>query len=66
VLSGLLGYGLLLYFLWGYLMDERMPVAVAGLVAILAIFPIGTACGYLQLYWRQSDFSDLHTAYSPG
>lgn len=42
---GLLGYAVLLYLLWGYLTDERMPVAVAALVAILAVFPIGTAVG---------------------
>jgi len=44
-LVGLVGYGVLLYLLWGYLRDERMPVAVAALVAILAVFPVATAVG---------------------
>ena len=44
-LVGLAGYLLLLRWLWGYVQDERMPVAVAGLVALLAVFPMGTAVG---------------------
>lgn len=44
-LIGLIGYGVLLYWLWGYVQDERMPVAVAGLTASLAVFPFGTAVG---------------------
>jgi hypothetical protein len=44
-LVGLTGYLLLLRWLWGYVQDERMPVAVAGLVALLAVFPMGTAVG---------------------
>jgi O-antigen ligase len=44
-LIGLIGYGVLLYWLWGYVQDERMPVAVAGLTALLAVFPLGTAVG---------------------
>ena len=42
---GLIGYGLLLKVLWGYMQDERMHVAVAGLVALLAVFPLNTAVG---------------------
>jgi O-antigen ligase len=42
---GLIGYGLLLRWLWGYVQDERMHVAVAGLTALLAVFPLGTAVG---------------------
>jgi O-antigen ligase len=63
---GLLGYGLLLCFLWGYLMDERMPVAVAGLVGDPRNISHWNGRRYLQLYWRQFDFSDLHTAYCAG
>ena len=44
-LVGLIGYGLLLRWLWGYAQDERMHVAVAGLTALLAVFPLGTAVG---------------------
>lgn len=44
-LVGLIGYGLLLRWLWGYVKDERMHVAVAGLTALLAVFPLGTAVG---------------------
>ena len=44
-LVGLIGYGLLLRWLWGYVQDERMHVAVAGLAALLAVFPLGTAVG---------------------
>jgi O-antigen ligase len=44
-LVGLIGYGLLLRWLWGYVQDERMHVAVAGLTALLAVFPLGTAVG---------------------
>ncbi|MGI9299268.1 MAG: O-antigen ligase family protein [Luminiphilus sp.] len=44
-LVGLAGYLLLLRWLWGYVQDDRMPVAVAGLVALLAVFPVGTAVG---------------------
>ena len=44
-LIGLIGYGVLLYWLWGYVQDDRMPVAVAGLTALLAVFPLGTAVG---------------------
>ena len=44
-LIGLIGYGLLLHWLWGYVKDERMPVAVAGLTSLLAVFPLGTAVG---------------------
>ena len=44
-LVGLIGYGLLLRWLWGYVQDERMHVAVAGLTALLAVFPVGTAVG---------------------
>ena len=44
-LVGLTGYGLLLRWLWGYVKDERMHVAVAGLTALLAVFPLGTAVG---------------------
>jgi len=44
-LIGLIGYGVLLYWIWGYVQDERMPVAVAGLTALLAVFPLGTAVG---------------------
>ena len=44
-LVGLVGYGLLLRWLWGYVQDERMHVAVAGLTALLAVFPLGTAVG---------------------
>ena len=44
-LVGLIGYGLLLRWLWGYVQDDRMHVAVAGLTALLAIFPLGTAVG---------------------
>ena len=32
-LVGLIGYGVLLRRLWGYVQDERMHVAVAGLTA---------------------------------
>ena len=42
---GLMGYALLLKYLWGYMQDERIHVAVAGLVALLAVFPLGTAVG---------------------
>ena len=42
---GLMGYLLLLKYLWGYMQDERIHVAVAGLVALLAVFPLGTAVG---------------------
>jgi len=44
-LIGLIGYGLLLSWLWSYVQDERMHVAVAGLTALLAVFPLGTAVG---------------------
>jgi hypothetical protein len=44
-LVGLIGYGLLLRWLWGYVQDKRMHVAVAGLTALLAVFPLGTAVG---------------------
>ncbi len=44
-LVGLIGYCLLLRWLWGYVKDERMHVAVAGLTALLAVFPLGTAVG---------------------
>ncbi len=44
-LVGLIGYGLLLRWLWGYVQDDRMHVAVAGLTALLAVFPLGTAVG---------------------
>ena len=44
-LVGLVGYGLLLRWLWGYVQDKRMHVAVAGLTALLAVFPLGTAVG---------------------
>jgi len=44
-LVGLIGYGVLLRRLWGYVQDERMHVAVAGLTALLAVFPLGTAVG---------------------
>ena len=44
-LVGLIGYGLLLRWLWGYVQDERIHVAVAGLTALLAVFPLGTAVG---------------------
>jgi len=44
-LVGLIGYGALLRWLWGYVQDERMHVAVAGLTALLAVFPLGTAVG---------------------
>ena len=44
-LVGLIGYGLLLRWLWGYVQDNRMHVAVAGLTALLAVFPLGTAVG---------------------
>jgi hypothetical protein len=44
-LVGLIGYGLLLWWLWGYVQDKRMHVAVAGLTALLAVFPLGTAVG---------------------
>ena len=44
-LVGLIGYGLLLRWLWGYVKDDRMHVAVAGLTALLAVFPLGTAVG---------------------
>lgn len=44
-LVGLAGYLLLLRWLWGYVQDDRMPVAVAGLVSLLAVFPVGTAVG---------------------
>ena len=44
-LVGLIGYGVLLRWLWGYVQDERMHVAVAGLTALLAVFPLGTAVG---------------------
>ena len=44
-LVGLIGYGLLLRWLWGYVQDERIHVAVAGLAALLAVFPLGTAVG---------------------
>ncbi|MGB1273707.1 MAG: O-antigen ligase family protein [Luminiphilus sp.] len=44
-LIGLMGYGLLLRWLWGYVQDQRMHVAVAGLTAMLAVFPLGTAVG---------------------
>jgi hypothetical protein len=44
-LVGLIGYVLLLRWLWGYVQDERMHVAVAGLTALLAVFPLGTAVG---------------------
>tara|TARA_B100000900_G_scaffold191404_1_gene162046 strand:+ start:12001 stop:13176 length:1176 start_codon:yes stop_codon:yes gene_type:complete len=44
-LIGLIGYGLLLRWLWSYVQDERMHVAVAGLTALLAVFPLGTAVG---------------------
>jgi len=44
-LVGLIGYGVLLRRLWGYFQDERMHVAVAGLTALLAVFPLGTAVG---------------------
>ena len=44
-LVGLIGYGLLLRWLWGYVQDERMHVAVAGLTALLGVFPLGTAVG---------------------
>ncbi len=42
---GLIGYGLLLRWLWGYVRDDRIHVAVAGLTALLAVFPLGTAVG---------------------
>ena len=42
---GLIGYGLLLWRLWFYIQDDRMHVAVAGLTALLAVFPLGTAVG---------------------
>ena len=42
-LIGLIGYGLLLRWLWGYVQDERTHVAIAGLTALLAVFPLGTA-----------------------
>jgi len=42
---GLIGYGLLLWWLCGYVQDERIHVAVAGLTALLAVFPLGTAVG---------------------
>ena len=42
---GLIGYGLLLWRLWLYIQDDRMHVAVAGLTALLAVFPLGTAVG---------------------
>ncbi|MEC8468196.1 MAG: O-antigen ligase family protein [Pseudomonadota bacterium] len=44
-LVGLIGYGVLLRWLWGYVQDERIHVAVAGLTALLAVFPLGTAVG---------------------
>ena len=44
-LVGLIGYGVLLRWLWGYVQDERIHVAVAGLAALLAVFPLGTAVG---------------------
>jgi O-antigen ligase len=44
-LVGLIGYGVLLQWLWGYVQDERIHVAVAGLAALLAVFPLGTAVG---------------------
>ena len=44
-LVGLIGYGLLLRWLWSYVQDKRMHVAVAGLTALLAVFPLGTAVG---------------------
>jgi O-antigen ligase len=44
-LIGLMGYGLLLRWLWGYVQDQRMHVAVAGLTAMLAVFPLGPAVG---------------------
>ena len=40
---GLAGYLLLLRWLWGFIQDERLSVAVAGLAALLAVFPFGTA-----------------------
>ena len=42
---GLIGYGLLLWRLWLYIQDDRIHVAVAGLTALLAVFPLGTAVG---------------------
>ena len=42
---GLIGYGLLLWRLLLYIQDDRMHVAVAGLTALLAVFPLGTAVG---------------------
>lgn len=42
---GLFGYGLLLWRLWLYIQDDRIHVAVAGLTALLAVFPLGTAVG---------------------
>ncbi|MEC7009811.1 MAG: O-antigen ligase family protein [Pseudomonadota bacterium] len=44
-LVGLIGYGVLLRWLWGYVQDERIHVAVAGLTALLSVFPLGTAVG---------------------
>ena len=51
-LVGLIGYGLLLRWLWGYVQDERIHVAVAGLTALLAVFPLGNSRGNVFLHWR--------------
>jgi len=40
----------LLYLLIGYLRDDRRPVAIAALVAILAIFPLSSAVSLYSFF----------------
>jgi len=49
-LIGIAGYGVLLYLLIGYLRDDRRPVAIAALVALLAIFPLSSAVSLYSFF----------------
>lgn len=49
-LIGIAGYAVLLYLLIGYLRDDRRPVAIAALVALLAIFPLSSAVSLYSFF----------------
>lgn len=47
---GVAGYAILLYLLAGYLRDNRRPVAIAALVALLAVFPLSSAVSLYSFF----------------
>ena len=61
-LVGLIGYGLLLRWLWGYVQGRANPRRCGWFDGAACRIPVGHSCGDILVHWRQSHIFDLYLA----